>query len=455
MKIPEILQEINSEITSRNGKAYIVGGAVRDHLLYEDPKDIDVEVYGLSINILSEILQSYGTVKEVGESFGVLKFTCPEGNEYDFSLPRSDSKTGVGHKSFRVEVDPTMTVKKASSRRDFTMNAIMYSISERELIDPHNGNYDLADGVLRHVSSEFVEDPLRPLRAMQFAGRFHMYVADETCDICKSILPEYSSLPPSRIWGEWEKWASKSTVPSAGLEALQDIGWLELYPEINNLVGLEQDKEWHPEGCVWLHTLHTVDAANKIAIREKLSKKDRTILLFAALCHDFGKVTTTCLNEAGRISSPEHDKRGYDLAVSFMQSIGAPNEITEAVATLTKEHMIHVSGKLSPRAVRRLSVRISGKTTIELLSHLIEADHSGRPPLPKKHPCPELIEIAKELNVQLEKPAAFLLGRHLIELGMKPGKEMGVVLKKAYELQLDGEHNSFEEAFEWLKKEIQ
>lgn len=451
MNIPASLERIVESVVAAGGRALLVGGAVRDFISTgAAPKDFDVEIHGLSVDTVKSLLSQFGDVKAVGESFGVLKLTDAEGNEFDFSLPRRESKQGKGHKGFIVELDETMTPREAASRRDFTINSMMFDLATGELDDPFNGQQDLELGILRHTSEAFADDPLRPLRAMQFAGRFGFTVAPETCELTRTLVKEFHTLSVERVWGEWHKWATKSRFPSKGIQALVDMGWDVLFPEIAVLKGLEQDEQWHPEGCVLSHTMHTVDAALEIADRDGLTGDDRAIALFGALCHDFGKDTTTSTNEDGRIISHGHDRAGVPIAEAFMTRIGAPNSFIAAVPALVGEHMVHVSGNLCAKGVRRLADRIDGKTTIEMLDRIIEADHCGRPPLPKAHPAPELMQLARELAVERSKPKPILMGRHLISLGMKPGNVFGVLLKEAYEMQLNGLICDEHQALEWV-----
>lgn len=236
----------------------LVGGAVRDLVQGLDPKDLDLEVFGLTSEQTEAALSTFGKVNAVGKSFGVFKVTV-DGADFDVSLPRRDSKTGEGHKGFKVTVDDGMTVAEAAARRDFTMNAMAIDVMTGELHDPFNGLADLKAGVLRHTSPAFSEDPLRVLRAMQFAARFNMVLAPETAELCRSLVGEAASLPKERVWAEWEKMLVKGQNVAAGLKVLEQTGWLVTLPELQVLVGLAQHAEWHPEGNVWEHTLHAVE----------------------------------------------------------------------------------------------------------------------------------------------------------------------------------------------------
>jgi len=172
IKLPSYVYSILTDINNKGGRALIVGGAVRDAILGASPKDIDFEVYNVNYEDLNQILSNYGKADLVGQSFGVIKFVGEDGSDFDFSLPRLDSKSGVGHKDFNVQVRSDLSPEEAAARRDFTINAISYNPITGEIIDPYNGRQDLQNKILRHTSEAFSEDPLRVLRGMQFASRW-------------------------------------------------------------------------------------------------------------------------------------------------------------------------------------------------------------------------------------------------------------------------------------------
>ena len=347
------LRKIILAIAEAGGVAYEVGGCVRDQLLGRENKDLDIEVFHLDASTLSKILARFGRVNEVGVSFGVIKLRTAQGDDLDFTLPRRESKIGRGHRGFQVEVDHTLSVAEAALRRDFTMNAIYRNLNDQTLIDPHGGIADLEQGILRATSEHFAEDPLRVLRGMQFAARFDATMTSDTIDMCRSLSHEYTSLALQRIWNEWHKWATRAKRPSKGLQVLLDCNWIEHYPELVALVGVPQDPVWHPEGDVWVHTLHVCDAAAHIADRENLNDDERVILMFAALCHDLGKPATTEMVD-GRWRSPVHAAVGVPLTDSFLTRIGCPRHFIEVVQPLVAEHLVHVQADATPRTVRRL-----------------------------------------------------------------------------------------------------
>jgi len=448
------LKKIIQVISEAGGIAYEVGGCVRDQLLGHANKDLDIEVFHLEAATLSKILSRFGRVNEVGVSFGVIKLRTAQGDDLDFTLPRRESKIGRGHRGFQVKVDHTLSVAEAALRRDFTMNAIYRNLHDQTLIDPHGGIGDLQQRVLRATSDHFAEDPLRVLRGMQFASRFDATMSSETIEMCRSLSHEYSSLALERVWNEWHKWATRSKRPSQGLRVLKQCGWIEHYPELAALDGVQQDPAWHPEGNVWIHTLHVCDAAAKIADRECLSDDERILLMFSALCHDLGKPTTTVFVD-GRWRSPSHSSVGVPLADSFLTRIGCPRHFIELVQPLVAEHLVHIQAEASPRTVRRLSVRL-GKATIVQLVRLMEADLSGRPPLPATMPesLIRLMQIAETTNVSNARPDRIVQGRHLIALGYQPAPWFGSILEKCYQAQLDGIFEVEADGIDFLKVQL-
>jgi tRNA nucleotidyltransferase (CCA-adding enzyme) len=192
------LQRLAEAVGKEGGRPVLVGGWVRDcQLGIPHSKDFDLEVFGMDPDHLKGILSRFGPVHTVGRHFGVLKLTTRQG-EYDVSVPRRESKTGKGHRGFWVTPDPTMTFEQAAARRDFTINAMGFSLIDQGFEDPFRGYADLRAGLLRHVGPAFGEDPLRVLRAMQFAGRFNLAIVPETIAICTQQHLE--ELARERLW---------------------------------------------------------------------------------------------------------------------------------------------------------------------------------------------------------------------------------------------------------------
>jgi tRNA nucleotidyltransferase (CCA-adding enzyme) len=444
-------KRIAIEAQKRGWQVFVVGGFVRDMVVSKASKDLDLEVFGPeSVEELVGFLSEFGEVNAVGKSFGVLKLRV-DGVDLDVSLPRTESKEGRGHKGFVVKSDGALTPRQASLRRDFTFNALMLSLPGCQIVDFFNGQSDLLNKRLHHTSVQFSDDPLRVLRGMQFCGRFDLTAEKDTVQLCRSLLPEFETLAKERIWIEFEKWAAKSVKPSRGLVFLLRSGWIAKFPELNAIAGVKQGAKHHPEGSVWQHTKMVVDQAAKIAERENLSRDDRVVLVLSALCHDLGKVITTEVQSDLIVSSVGHEIESERLAKQFLEAIDAPKGVVKKVCKLARWHMAKVNTK---HAVRRLANRLDC-VSVKMLTLLIEADINGRKVQnPNMESVNTILEIAQELKVENEKPSSILMGRHLIELGMKPGKHFGVILNEAFEAQLNGEFETLEQAKIWLAQNL-
>lgn len=450
---PAELQKLLSA-TPELARAFLVGGCVRDALLGLTVKDFDLEVFGVSYERLAKALRRWGRVDYVGQSFGVVKLTTGSGLAYDFAIPRRDRKVAVGHKGFEVEFDADITPQEAASRRDFTLNALMFDPRRGEVLDFFGGQTDLRDRVLRHTSDAFAEDPLRVLRGMQFASRFNLRAAPETIALCRSIKASFGELAVERVGEEWFKWAAKSVVPSVGLRFLADTEWLEHFPELAALRGTPQEPEWHPEGDVFTHTGHCCDALVKLPQWQAADEASRIAWMLAVLAHDFGKpaVTHEALRDGRmRIVSPGHEQGGVEPALKFLERIHAPHAIRDRVPPLVANHLAHMQ-PVTDRGVRRLAKRLEPET-ISGLCVIVTADHNGRPPKPSCVPegVKALLAKAEELRVQDSAPKPILQGRHLIAAGMNPGKEFKAILHDAFEAQLEGQFGDLEGAEAWLR----
>lgn len=461
MILPEALSSV-LEALAEVGRPKLVGGCVRDWLLGLSSDDFDIEVSGTDFVRLHRALQPFGATDVVGRSFGVIKLYL-EGRCYDFSLPRRESKTGAGHRGFMVAPDPDLSDADAAARRDFTLNSIGYDPFTQRLIDPHNGIRDLRAGTLRHTSTAFTEDPLRVLRAFQLAGRFDLQLAPETIALCRQIHESGHELAVERIWGEWAKWAEKSTRPSRGLQVLKETGWLDHFPEIAALDGCPQEPEWHPEGDVFVHTGHCCDALAVSPAWLAAPANRRRRLMLAVLAHDFGKPATTVQEERrGRLrwTSNGHEAAGVAPTKSFLQRIGAPLDHAPQISPLVALHLVHHHGdgdSFSDRQVRRLAQKLS-PATIDDLCLVMSADARGRPPLDPTDSEALIATLrarAAELALQDTSPRPILQGRHLIEHGMKPGPAFAPVLAQAFEAQLDGAFHDTESALIWLSDYLQ
>jgi tRNA nucleotidyltransferase (CCA-adding enzyme) len=431
------------------GRAFLVGGAVRDRLLGRAGKDADVEVHGLNAALVEELAARVGKVHLVGRQFAVLHVATPEG-QVEISLPRRESKTGPGHKGFVVSAEPDLGPVEASRRRDFTVNAMLEDPLTGEVLDPWQGRNDIARGILRHVSPAFAEDPLRVLRAGRFAARFNWSVHPATAELCRSL--DLAELPRERLEREWREILVNGDYPGQGLRVLEECGALRFFPELAALRGVPQDPVWHPEGDVLTHTALCLDAA----VRIRAQMEDPWAEMLGVLCHDLGKATTTVF-ERGRWRSAGHDDAGADLTISFLARITEQSGLAEQVAAFVREHLrpgqLHMAReKVSEAAIRRLATRVD----LRALVRVAWADAAGRgEELPDPWPSSVwLLERAAALGVRDAAPEPFLLGRDALACGLPPGPRVGELMRRAYELQLDGGLGSREAALAWLRTQI-
>ena len=420
-----------------------VGGFVRDRLLGRPSKDLDVEVFGIPQDELLPLLQSLGRVEPVGQAFPVYKLGA-----IDVALPRRESKTGRGHKGFTVEGDHTMPFEAAARRRDFTINAIAWDPLTDQYLDPFNGRRDLDSRVLRVVDpNTFADDSLRVLRALQFAARFELSIDPETARICSAIALD--DLPAERIWGEFEKLLLQAQRPSIGFALARELGVIgQLLPEMESLYDCPQDPEWHPEGNVWIHTLMVIDKAHEL--NADLDRPRLATVMLGAVCHDLGKPATTALID-GRIKSPNHEAIGVEPATRILDRLNIHTldnfDVRFQVLGIVAEHLrpsaFHkAKDTVTDGAFRRLAQKVD----LELLVRFARADCHGRAGTFDCSAMDWFIERARSLGVEHKPPPPILLGRHLIEMGVKPGPEMGRILKAVYELQLDSAVTSLEDA---------
>ena len=323
--------ELARRVADAGGRAYFVGGLVRDRLLGLSTEDIDVEVHGLSPAALEEILDALGEKTLMGASFGIYGLRH---HHLDIAMPRTERATGGGHRDFTVLVDPWLGTEKAARRRDFTVNAMLQDVLTGEILDPFGGREDLKNGILRHVCAEtFVEDPLRVLRGAQFAARFHLLLAPETRELCRGI--DLRPLARERVYAELCKALLQADTPSVFFTELRRMGQLSVwFSEIEALIGVPQNPVYHPEGDVWNHTMLVLDAA--AALRSQASNPEGFML--SALSHDLGKPATTRL-ENGRYRSIGHEQAGLRPAERLLSRLTSDAALHRYVRNMTELHM--------------------------------------------------------------------------------------------------------------------
>ena len=425
----EMAKKLAEAVGAAGGCAYFVGGYVRDLLMGQGGKDLDIEVHGLTPDMLKEILDSLGERLDIGESFGIFGL---RGYSIDIAMPRKEKCRGRGHRDFDVFVDPHIGTLGAAKRRDFTINAMMQNILTGEIIDHYGGREDLAVGVIRHVDDDsFAEDPLRVLRGCQFAARFDFKIADETLELCRGM--DISTLPRERIMGELEKALLKADKPSVFFERLREMDQLSVwFPELEALIGIEQNPKYHSEGDVWVHTMMVLDQAARL----RKYASNRLGFMLSALCHDYGKaVCTEVIN--GEIHSYAHEVKGLPEVKRFMNRLTGEVALTKYVLNMTENHMKPNMMAAQGSSVKSTNRMLDSAIDPEGLICLAISDGLGkispRPYVSYNDFFRERIGIYREYMARPQ-----VGGQDLIAQGLKPGKNFSDYLSYAHKLHLAG-----------------
>ena len=421
--------EIARLVDRAGGRTFLVGGFVRDRLMGRENKDIDIEVHGITVEKLEEILSLLGERTEMGVSFGVFGL---RGYDIDIAMPRKEEATGRGHRDFRVDIDPFLGTCKAAIRRDFTINAMMQDVLTGEIVDHFGGQEDIKRGILRHVNDDtFVEDPLRVLRAAQFAARFRFRVADETVSLARSM--DLSTLARERVMEELKKALLKAEKPGVFFEELHRMNGLDFwFPEMKRLIGLPQNPVYHPEGDVWTHTLLVMNEAAKL----KGQAEHPLGLMLSAMVHDLGKADCTTIEESGKIRSIGHENQ-LDTVRAALSRITNETKLKAYALNMTKLHM-RPNALAAQGAKEKAYVKLFDQSVNphDLLL-LAKADHLGRTnPADYRETEGLLQEMLKHYEELMARP--YVMGRDLVEMGLKPGREFTELLDYAHRLRLAG-----------------
>jgi len=425
------VREIARAVAYAGGRAYVVGGYVRDHLLDRPCEDVDVEILGLGDEVFEALLAHFGEPFRSGRSFDVLRI---RGLDADFSLVEGAGGT-------------PSDFARAALRRDLTINAIALDPLTGEILDPHGGRDDLAAGILRATDpTRFGDDPLRALRVGYFHALLDMRIDPELSELCAA--QDLSSISPERVYQEMRKLLLRTDHPSRAFRLLDETRLLRFMPELDALPGVPQDPEWHPEGDVWVHTLMALDQAallrGSTAQEESHDgdEADDLALMLGTLCHDLGKPLTTETTD-GRVRSPNHCRAGLAPTESLLTRWRAPHRLVERVLALVDHHLApaqFVAQRSGPRGYRRLSRNLErAGVSLELLTRVARADHLGRTTeeaLRGEFPDGDrFLARAAELAVERRGPVDVVQGRHLIARGLVPGPEFGSILERCREVQ--------------------
>ena len=428
----EMAVQIAQLVKDAGGRAFFVGGCVRDRLLGTETKDIDIEVHGITPETLTSLLGTLGEVTSFGKSFGIFGLRhCG----LDIAMPRSERAVGPGHQDFICTLDPFIGTRQAALRRDFTINALMQDILTGEILDHFGGIADLENRLIRHIDdTRFAEDPLRVLRAAQFAARFGFTVAPETVSVCQRM--DLSVLSSERIFGELEKALLKASRPSVFFTVLREMRQLDCwFPELRDLIGVPQPVKYHPEGDVWNHTLLVLDQAASLR-----GKAENPLgLMFSALCHDLGKPMATRLESDGRLHSFGHDQKGVAVSDHFLSRITQEKKPKQVVKNMVQLHMLPnrmAFQKAGQKAFNRLFDRAFSPGDLLLLCR---ADILGCGSMTAEAYAEAEALLHDRLSVyQTLMAQPGISGADLIAAGFSPGEQFHEALSLAHQLQLSG-----------------
>jgi tRNA nucleotidyltransferase (CCA-adding enzyme) len=418
----------------RKGKIYAVGGAVRDKYISPVMPDMDRDylVTGIPLDDLRALLSEFGKVDLVGKSFGVMKF-LPfkrfDGNAvFDIALPRTEYSTGPGHRDFKVDYDHNLRVEEDLARRDFTINAMAEDLSTGKLVDPLNGRADIKERLIRITNPDsFKDDPLRMLRAIQFAARFEFELENDTLGSLQENAGLITTISPERIQEELNKLLLKAKYPSSGFRLMQRVGLLKkILPELAAAVGVDQPGGYHAHD-VFEHSILTVDYAPR-----------ELVIRLAALLHDISKPDTKVPNEEGGATFYGHEKKGSRVARRILQRLRYSNQIIDQACLLVDKHMFTTG--VTDNGVRRL-IRRMGEDLVFVLLDLRRADVAAQG---KGGSTQDVDELEQRIKLELEKKPPFGLkdleidGNDIMDaFKLDPSPLVGRVLNHLLEMVLD------------------
>ena len=435
------LKEIAWSFQEHGIESYYVGGAVRDEIMGITPDDHDICLVGVkNWKMVKEILMPHcdTVIAAVGKNFPTW-VAMIDGVKYDYALARTEKKVGETRQDYLCNTE-NVTIEEDLKRRDLTINAIAKNVLTDEIIDPYKGALHIKLKKAHPVSEAFDEDALRVIRAARFIARFELTPSVDLVLRCYKLTNEHISA--ERVGDELRKLFKQAKKPSIFFNFLREVCWLGYYfPELEALIDVPQSPKHHPEGCAYTHTMHCIDATQDPFIRAVM------------LCHDLGKAEKTTIdgipwkkhiwdessfhNSQVKIQSIGHEEAGVQLTKDMLKRISyASHENINKIAVLVELHMIRIYGdnpdtKIVRRTLRKL---IHYEVTYDQLFDVVYADLAGRPPLSVPQPLNIGQEHARELLINNEMTPV-VTGKMLRRNGIKPGPEMGDMIKKGLEFQ--------------------
>lgn len=403
MQLTPATERVLATLFDSGAEPYLVGGCVRDSLMGGNSKDVDIEVYGSSADEIIKALSPIGKVDEVGRSFGIIKVRSG-GEDFDVSLPRADSRNGAGHRGFDVHVDPDMSHQEATARRDFTINALMYDPATGRVLDYHGGVSDMRDGVLRHVSDAFAEDPLRVVRGIRFAARFDMDMHPDTIEFSRDIADQYASLPIDRIQKEFSRTYVESVAIERSLDLLRATSWQKNLPglAVANTPVLRRQ----------------MASAQRLVNSGQVDSDRRGLILSAVVAHTI-----------------PHEQR-YPFLNATTLGNGPRRDINNLIDAVAPSQTDSASIRSWAASLRSVTIRDWA------MMHTALGDDRAR----------IILDRAVELGVDRGPEAKILSGNDVIEVtGRKPGPWLSDFLSRAEQAQYRGDFTDLASAREWAK----
>lgn len=412
------------------GEVYLVGGSVRDRLLGRSTKDLDLIVRGIPLERLIKVLRPHGKTNLVGKSFGIIKFKPNEDEslEVDVALPRREVSTGTGHRDFDVVFDENLPLKEDLLRRDFTINAMAQDLFTGELIDPAGGQAHLKKREIHTVfANSFVQDPLRLLRAVQFASRFQFKIAQNTFAEMKEHAQLIKTVAPERIMMEVKK-LFEAPKPSVGFNIMRDTGLLKyVFPDIQETIGIIQPKKRNED--VYTHTMKVLDAARGA---EELDKPGDLDIMFSALFHDTGKPKTRREPAPNKVTFFNHQHVSTGIAWRWLKEYRATTVGVNPrhVCHLVKHHMFETKPfEGNDKALRRFINKVGPENIFDLLDLRLADKKGGR--FPKK--VYGILKLRERIREEINKKPPFtakdlaVTGHDIMALGYRPGPVIGEI----------------------------
>ena len=433
-------------VAKAGGRAYYVGGYVRDAILNVTPNDIDVVVRRLTLQHIQDIAVKVGLDVELGNQnrYPVLFSSCnnrPYGQmALEITIPRASDS------SMQFTPNPDASLYDDAQRRDLTINAIYQDILTDEIIDPVSGFDHLLVGMLYPVSNLFMEDPQRVLRAFSTISLYNLRASNELVDVCSVIADKYSTVP-NEIIGKHLYRACSGTNITAAIQFLKETGWLKIFPWLYEQDGFDQQSQYHDE-CLLDHSIMVAQHA-----QDNYASFN---IVIAALMHDIGKLSTKTVNDSGTAHYYQHDKVGADLARQILSSYAFNKKDINEIVELIRNHMVFAlhPDKVTSRMVRRLVNRLQ-YTSLNNLVFLHQIDCQGRIPSQGSATSSKVYKIYQQLLAENENTFEPLLtGNDVLSAGVSQGPEVGTILDEAQKLQENGLIKTRHDAQKWLKQRL-